>query len=147
MRVSATMVVAGALLAGALPALSHDHATGVVRERMELMEGMAKRMKTMRGRIERKRELASVLTDAKAVAASAAHVTHLFPPGSTQRPTDARPEIWTNWPDFERIAKALETESAKLAAMKGDDAGALDTQFRAVSQTCGNCHELYRVKK
>lgn len=147
MRAPATMIAGACLLAGVLPALAHDHATGVVRERMELMEGMAKRMKGMRSRIERKRELAAVVTDAKALADSATHVTHLFPPGSTQQPTAARPEIWANWTDFERLAQALEAESRKLAAMKPGDDAALDAQYREVSRTCGDCHERYRTKQ
>jgi cytochrome c556 len=142
-----TTLIAAALLAAMLPAFSHDHATGVVRERMELMEGMAKRMKAMRARIEGKRERAAILTDAKALAASAGHVTHLFPPGSTQPPTEATAAIWQNWPGFERIARALEAESAKLAGMNPDDLAALNAQYRVVSRTCGDCHELYRVKK
>lgn len=141
------VVLAATALFAAVPAHSHDHATGVVRERMELMEGMGKLMKAMRTRIEHKRELAAVVRDAKALAASAAHVTHLFPPGSTQKPTGATAAVWTDWAGFERIARALEAESAKLAAMKPDNADALDAQFRAVSATCGGCHERYRVKQ
>ena len=139
-----TMIVA-ACLAG--PAAAHEHATGVVKERMDLMENMAKRMKAIRERIDRKRDRAAIKADAAAIAEGAPHMLHLFPPGSTQKPTDAKAAIWQNWPDFERIAQTLEAESKKLAAMNPSDVAAIAAQRRAVLQTCGDCHEKYRVKR
>jgi cytochrome c556 len=142
-----TSLIAFAVAVAAVPALAHDHATGVVKERMDMMEAMAKNLKAIRDRVEAKRELASIKADAEAIASHATHITHLFPTGSTQRPTDARSTIWQNWPDFESKAKALETESNKLTAVSADDLAALSAQARAVSQACGDCHGKYRVKR
>ena len=111
-----------------------------------MMEVMAKRMKAIRERIEGKRDLAAIKADAEVIASHAPHVVHLFPPGSTQRPTDAKRTIWQNWPDFERKAAALETESKKLMNVDPNNFDALSGQVRAVSQTCGACHEAYRTK-
>jgi cytochrome c556 len=135
------------LAASCVPSIAHDHATGVVRERMEMMEGMAKRMKAIRERIDRRRDLAAIKADAEVIASQAPHLLHLFPQGSTQRPTDARSTVWQNWSDFERKATALEAESKRLAEASPDDYDVLTAQFRAVSQTCGACHETYRVKR
>jgi cytochrome c556 len=136
-----------AIAATCLPSAAHDHATGVVKERMEMMEVMAKRMKAIRERIDGKRDLAAIKADAEAIAAHAPHVVHLFPPGSTQKPTDARGTIWQNWNDFERKATALEVESKKLANTSADNLVALNAQARAVTETCGACHEKYRNKR
>src|SRR5437763_1771761 len=103
------------------PASSHDHATGLVKERMEMMEAMAKRMKAIRERIDGKRDLAAIKPDAEAIASQAAHIVHLFPPGSIQKPTDAKNTIWQNWPDFERKAAKLEAESKKLMNASVED--------------------------
>jgi|SRR5215204_1449115 len=130
-----------------LPAVAHDHATGVVRERMEMMENMAKRMKTIRERIDRKRDLDAIKTDAEAIASQAPHLVHLFPPGSTQKPTGARSAIWQQWADFERKANGLEAESKKLITASPDDYGGMSAQVRTVSQTCVACHEKYRAKR
>src|SRR6478736_8295224 len=86
-----------AIAAACLPSAAHDHATGVVKERMDMMEVMAKRLKAIRERIDGKRDLAAIKTDAEAIAAQAPHLVHLFPPGSTPRPTDANAAIWKNW--------------------------------------------------
>ena len=151
MRAPWSACIAAVFLAGApTAAMPHDHATGVVKQRMELMEGLGKRMKAIAARIRDKRDLAAIKSDARAIAASAAHIVHMFPPDSTQHPTEAKAAIWQNWSDFERLAQALEIESARLADMNATDFGtfnALNGQVRAVSQTCGNCHEAYRVKR
>jgi cytochrome c556 len=146
MRYAAGAFCALAIAAACLPSAAHDHATGVVKERMDMMEAMAKRMKAIRERIDGKRGLAAIKTEAEAIASSAPHMVHLFPKGSTQRPTDAKAAIWQNWPDFERKAAALEAESKKLINVDPRDFDALSAQFRAVSETCGACHEKYRTK-
>jgi cytochrome c556 len=135
------------LLSVALPGRAHDHATGVVKERMESMETMGKRLKAIRDRIKAKRDLAAVKTDAEAIKELAPHITHLFPAGSNDAPTQATKAVWQNWPDFEKKAKSLETEVAKLVEANPDDRAAVTSQVLAVSQTCMNCHEKYRSKK
>jgi cytochrome c556 len=135
-----------AVLVLAVPARSHDHATGVVKERMDMMEEMAKRMKVIRARIDTKTSLSAIREDAGSIASHAPHLVHLFPPESTQKPTDAKSAIWHNWPDFERKAAVLETESKKLMNISTDDLTALSAQFRAVLAACSGCHEKYRTK-
>ena len=61
---------------------AHDHATGVVKERMEMMESMAKRMKSMRERVDRNGYLAAIKSEAEARASKAPHLVHLFTPGA-----------------------------------------------------------------
>jgi cytochrome c556 len=147
MKSAAIAVCALAIAMACVPSAAHDHATGVVKERMDMMEIMGKRMKAIRDRLDKKRDLAAIKADAESIASHASHLVHLFPPGSTQRPTDARSAIWQNWNDFERQAAALETESKKLAAMSADDFNALSAQVRAVTQSCTACHEKYRVRR
>ena len=147
MKTATIALCALAITAACLPSDAHDHATGVVKERMEMMEVMAKRLKAIRERIDAKRDLSAIKADAEAIAAHAPHLVHLFPPGSTQKPTDARGTIWQNWSDFERKATALEVESKKLVNTSANDLAALGAQVRAVSEACGACHEKYRTKR
>jgi cytochrome c556 len=144
----ATVAFCGLAIATAcLPSAAHDHATGVVKERMDMMEAMARRLKAIRERIDGKRDLAAIKADAEAIAAHAPHLVHLFPPGSTQKPTDARGTIWQNWNDFERKATALEFESKTLINTSANDLAALGAQARAVSEACAACHVKYRTKR
>src|SRR3954467_14546256 len=107
---------------------------------------MAKRMKVMRARIDTKTSLSAIKEDAGSIASHAPHLVHLFPPGSTQKPTDAKSAIWQNWPDFERKAAVLEAEKKRLKTTSPDAPPALSAQFRAVSAACSGCHEKYRTK-
>src|SRR5437667_8125502 len=131
-NIGTIIAAACAAFAVVLPAKSHDHATGVVKERMDMMEIMAKRMKAIRERIEGKRDLATIKADAEVIASHASHIVHLFPPGSTQPPTDAKRTIWQNWADFEHKATVLETESKKLVNADPNNFDALRGQLRAV---------------
>jgi cytochrome c556 len=142
-----TGAILAALMLGVAAHENHDHATGVVKERMIGMETMAKHMKAISERLRDQRDLAGIKADADAIVELASHVLHLFPKGSTQHPTQARAAIWQNWNDFERRARAVEAEGRKLASMSTGDIAALETQRRAVVRACGGCHEKYRVKR
>jgi cytochrome c556 len=138
----------GVVLASLIfPGVAHEHATGVVRERMDMMEAMAKRIKSIGERIKTGRDLAAIKTDAQALQTLAPHMVHLFPPASSDPPTDAKPAIWQNWSDFEAKAKAFEAASSTLANTDPSDLNALSMQMRALGHTCGDCHELYRAKR
>ena len=62
--------------------------------------------------------------------------------------TDAKPEIWQKWSEFEDAAKNLEEQSAKLAdvASSGDMA-AIGAQLKQMGKACGACHKKFRKKK
>jgi cytochrome c556 len=138
-----TLLVMGSGPSWAAP----ENATGPIKERIETMEDMGKRMKAIRERIDGKRDLPGIEFDAEIVASHAPHLLHLFPRGSAQRPSDAKETIWRNWTDFEHKAQALEAETEKLAKMKSADFASLNTQVRAVTAACGSCHESYRTKR
>jgi cytochrome c556 len=132
-------------MAGSISA--HEHATGVVKERMDSMESMAKAMKAITRRIRDNRDAELVKADARSIHTLAQTMTSMFPPGSNQHPSEARESIWQNWSDFEAKAKSLAAESDKLANAHARDAKSLSAQARAMSQACGQCHEKYRVKQ
>ncbi|MEA2985011.1 MAG: hypothetical protein QOD94_1265 [Alphaproteobacteria bacterium] len=126
---------------------AHEGASGVVKERMVSMESMATALKIITQRIKRKHDLESVKSNARSIAEGAASMSTLFPPGTGQRPSEAKAQLWQNWADFEAKAQALATESGKLAALDTRDLKALNAQAMRVSDACGNCHELYRAKQ
>ena len=130
------------------PLAAHEHATGIVKERMDGMEAIGKAMKAINARIKANRELGSITEDALRAWELATRMPSWFPPGSNAHPSEAKSLIWQRWPDFQAKASALETELGKLAAVANTgDPKAVAAQFRAVNQACGNCHELYRVRK
>jgi cytochrome c556 len=140
---SATLVTA--LVASV--AAAHEHATGVVKERMDAMKSMDRSVKDIKELFNGRADLAKVKVEALSIQAHAAKITALFPAGSTQHPTDAKASVWKNWADFERKAQALETESTKLAQADPANRDALRAQFKAMNQACTACHKLYRAER
>jgi len=128
-------------------AAAHEHATGVVKERMDAMKSMDRSVKDIKELFNRKTDLAKVKDEALNIQNHAAKITALFPAGSTQAPTDAKASLWKNWTDFASKAQALETESTKLAQADPANRDALRAQFKAMNQTCTGCHKLYRADR
>jgi cytochrome c556 len=125
----------------------HEHATGVVRERMELMTEMGKRLLAISKRLRANKELDRIAPDARAIKEASSKIIAEFPPGSTQSPTAAKPVVWQQWDDFTEKVKKLQTEAEKLLTANPGDGDALRAQFRAVAFACDGCHETYRVPK
>jgi cytochrome c556 len=127
--------------------VAHEGATGVVKERMEAMESMAKALKIISQRIRQKRDLGAIKPNATLIREGAERMLAMFPPGTGKHPSEAAAKVWQNWPDFEVKTRALVTESGKLAELDTRDLKALDAQALRVSDVCGDCHELYRAKQ
>jgi len=144
-----TLTCAFAIVAScvALAHEGHEHATGVVRERMELMTDMGKRLLATSKRLRANKELDRIPPDARAIQEMAGKISSLFPPGSTQSPTAAKPVVWQQFDDFAEKARKLQTEAEKLSKINASDVTALRSQFRTVGTACDACHETYRVPK
>ena len=81
----------------------------------------------------------------EAVAELTRDIALLFPEGTGEGKTDAKPEIWENWPDFEaRAGESRQAAQALLDAVQSGDAGAIDTRFGELTQTCKGCHRPFR---
>lgn len=101
----------------AIAALAHSGATGIYKERMDGMMAMGKVVKSlssmMRGEIAY--DAALVRQGAQVIKFHAGEtMTTLFPEGTTEAPSEARPEIWSDWDTFEALAKQLETYAKGL---------------------------------
>lgn len=117
-------VCAAALTALSAAALAHGGATGIVKERMDAMSAMGAAVKSISMMIT-----GATPYDAQIVKSGAAVIqshagdalTGLFPEGSQQMASEARPEIWSDWQDFQTLSLRLETlaQGLKLAADNG----------------------------
>ncbi len=83
----------------------------------------------------------NINTNAKMIAAAFKKKLH-------QGKTDAKPEIWQKWSEFEDAAKNLQEQSAKLADVASSgDMTAIGAQLKQMGKACGNCHKKFRKKK
>jgi cytochrome c556 len=125
----------------------HDHATGVVKERMITMTSLGERLLAISKRLRANKDLDKIAGDAHVIHELAATISKQFPPGSTQFPTAAKPAVWQDWATFENNAKKLEKEAEKLMNTNVSDRDGIRAQFRAVAFACDGCHETFRVPK
>lgn len=169
-----TLIAAAALLSTAAIAFAHSGATGVVKERMDQMGMIAKSMKTIGEMMKGKTayDASVVQAEASMIASHGGEtLTKLFPEGSTKHPSEAVPEIWTDWERFEAIAMDLSRYATALSDGAGNDreatggglssggltsSGSGDTDlasmspddlFLKVAGTCSACHKDFRQKK
>lgn len=135
--------------------LSHGHsgATGIVKERMDLMKEMGDANKTIGDMVKRKLPLdADEIRELSAsIQQHAAQVPDLFPDTKDSREghaTEAKQAIWASWEKFIALSADLERESAKLAEIAtGGDEKAIRKQYAAVAKTCRGCHKDFRRPK
>lgn len=149
------LAVVGILVAAgvALPAAdagSHEGATGVVKERMDLMKGMGKAMKTisqamMMGGADEVSPAMKAAADS--LAASTKRVPALFPPGSDGGGTKALPAVWSDNAGFNKAANQASKAAQALAdAAAAGDTFALMDAVDAVGASCRTCHRTFREK-
>lgn len=82
---------------------------------------------------------------AEALAKLARDITLLFPEGTLEGKTDAKPEIWENWADFEaRAGETRQAAQALLDAVESGDGAAIDARFGELTDTCKACHRPFR---
>lgn len=87
----------------------------------------------------------AAVAPAEAIAQQAGRQLQHFPKGSDKGETKAKPEIWTNWADFENNMKSAEAAATRLAAAaKSGDINAVKAGFGALGGTCGTCHKAFR---
>jgi cytochrome c556 len=98
-------------------AFAHSGASGVVKERMDVMEGIGDSMEILVDMFKGKTPFDSgQIKDAAARIRDHAgdNIVRLFPEGSLHEPSEALPEIWEDWDEFETLAMQLQQYSDAL---------------------------------
>lgn len=123
MKLSVILVSGALVVTGAAAAVAHGGATGIVKERMDSMSAMGKVIKTlsamMRGETDYDADVvrkgAEILQSHSGEA-----LTKQFPEGSIEGPSEAKPEIWSNWEEFSGISGQLELFATALGEAAGN---------------------------
>ena len=138
------------LLAASATANAQDKPEDIIRYRKSaytvLLWNWMPMNAMVRGRIPF--DAAEFARRADRVAALTPQLLEGFPEGSgTGAPTEAKPEIWTDFADFTAKMKDLERESAALSTVaKSGDEAKMREQFAKVGGTCKACHDKYKAE-
>jgi cytochrome c556 len=142
------LAVAVALMAVAGATLAHEGATGVAKERMDLMGSMSKDMQDIAKHVNANRDLPAIAGLAARIGETARKISGFFPEGSGTGITDAKPEIWQYWDRFQGKVQKLQEQSGALAsAASSGDPQSIGAQFTAVIRACTSCHTDFRRGK
>ena len=89
----------------------------------------------------------AVAVNAETIAVMATHIPALFPAGSATDASNAKPEIWDKWADFQAVAKNLESMAEKLRdASRAKDGAAVEAMVKDFGpKACGACHTPFRT--
>ena len=117
-----------------------------VAERQKLMKANGAAWKGVQDKTKAG-DIAGVAADADTMAQNAKKIPALFPPGSLEGKTAAKPEIWQKWAEFEASAKNFEMEAGKLRdTAKTNDKAATQALVKDFGRkACGSCHTPFRV--
>lgn len=135
--------------AGSPAALAADDAANVIKYRKQVMTANASHITAIFSVLKGETSYSGhIAAHARAISDGAAMMPDIFPAGSGDGDTDAKPEIWQDWVKFEAAAGALKMAAAKLAEIaETGDMAAIGAQAGAVGKACGSCHEPFRKKK
>mgnify|MGYP006189648243 CR=1 FL=1 len=119
-------IVASTLMLVSVSVFAHGGATGIVKERMDFMGSLGKAMKQltamMRGKTEyNEDEVRKIAVKIQNHGGDA--MTKLFPKDSIDGPSEALPNIWQKWDQFEAYASRLKTYGLALEMAAGNDRG------------------------
>ncbi len=119
-----------------------------IKTRQEAMKSNGASMKAIKAIVEANGAAADVVAPAQKIGEIADMIPDLFPQGSDQGDTAAKPEIWQNWDDFKSKAGDLKMQADMLvSAAQGGDLATVRAQFEKVGAACGACHKAYKMAK
>lgn len=131
-------------------ALAHEGATGVVKERMDLMDSQKEAMKVLGAMAKGKVpfDAAKASEAAGEIEKTSKQIPELFPEGTGGHPSEAKPEVWTKWEEFTGDAEGLQTAANDLIlALEAPGAPEWKAKFKGVIDACKTCHKTFRAEE
>ena len=91
-------------------------------------------------------DAATFRTAAERVAFMATIAPDVFPQGSLTSNSKAKPELWQQQAEFQRLMKDMQTKVTALATTaRGGDLEAIKPAFGATGASCKACHDKYKA--
>lgn len=116
----------------------------VVKDRQAAMSMIAANVKVLGDMAGGKRAFdeAAATEAAGAITGTAVNVADLFRPQESDPASDAKPEIWADFTDFETKAEALFQASLALDASSAEG---VQAGMAALGGACKDCHSKFRM--
>ncbi len=126
-----------------------DDPANVIKYRQKVMSGISAHIGSIAAVLSGEVSYTGhVAAHARALHDASLMIDDIFPSGSGEGETRAKPEIWQNRAKFEAAAKALQSTTKELASVaETGDMAAVGAQLNKVGEACGGCHKPFRKKK
>lgn len=117
----------------------------VVADRQRLMKMQGEQMTDIQNKVKAG-NIEGIASNAEVLAITSMQITSLFPEGSLTDKSNAKPEIWVRWGEFEATAKNMTIWSERLRdASKNKDQKAVADVLKDYGRvTCVSCHDTFR---
>ncbi len=138
------MAALAAALSIASATSAHDGANGAVKKRMDAMESVGAALKRLNLRTRSQQVSPQQAREAVALIRNVAlNTPRLFEEQDLSAPTEAKPEIWSDWDEFVDLSQNLAAYTERLDAAIGNPE-ALAGEIRRMGEICSACHRRYR---
>lgn len=139
-----TILIAGFALAGSIAYAEVEATDPDVIARQGLMKEMGGAAKAMGDMASGKTafDAAAAATAKATIVDHAGQIAAKFEKNPTDPGSEAKPEVWSNWDDFLKDAKGLETAAT---ALDTTSAATLGAGMAVVGGACKECHTEYRM--
>ncbi len=126
-----------------------EHDSPRVKYRQTLMSIIGSNMGAMGDIMKNQLDLPGhVANHAGQMAKSARMIALAFEQKGSTPSTDAKPEIWQDWAEFENAISTFEKAARNLeVAASGSDRAAVGPAMKALGKSCGGCHKQFRKPK
>ena len=126
-----------------------DEPANVIKYRQKVMSGISAHIggiaAVLSGELS---HTGHVAAHARAMHDASLMIDDIFPAGSGEGETRAKPEIWHDWAKFETATKTFQAATQELARVaETGDMAAVGAQLNKVGETCGGCRKPFRKKK
>lgn len=128
-----------------IAAFAHNGATGIVKERMDLFAQNKDNLKAIKAHL-RGRDFGAIIPLATQIRDWAQKMPDYFPTGTGGKPSEASPEVWSDFRGFEAAATAnYQAANDLILAAQSGNIEAARRAFKATASTCKSCHKSYRL--
>ena len=130
--------------------VAHENAVGVVKERMELMKAMADQLKPIAAMVKGEVRFDAIEIGQRAgrIGVKAPEMLPLFPADVSDPMSEAKPQIWRDWPRFEQYSGKLAEQAQQLVRVaESGNPKPIKRQFARLAKACKSCHKEFRQKK
>lgn len=141
------ITLAGSLLA--MPAIAAAQEDPVITYRQKVMQSIGANIGAISDVLKHMLpHEQNIQVHAEQINRAAGLIPSAFEENVSEGLTDAKPEIWEAWQEFEEYAADLESESAALAEVAaGGDTAEVAAQVKQLGEACKQCHDEFRKPK